>query len=458
MSTEPTRVQIIQADTRQLPLADNSVDLIVTSPPYFGLRSYTDGGEHYDGQIGAEPTPAAYVAALIDATREWLRVLKPEGNLWVNLGDSYYSGKGAPGKTTVDAKNAGRTARRERRSPLDYGLPYPRKTLLGIPWRYALACIDELGLILRAEVIWSKPNGLPESVTDRVRRSHEQWFHFVQQPRYYSAVDSIREAHTAPDRKPGAQSMSGRNVNLPRTSTGAYNGPNPLGKLPGSVWEVATQPLTVPATLGVGHFAAFPIEWPLRLITGWSPPGICTACGAGRRPVPADPQLDMTRPQARRAHALAERAGLTEDHLAALLSVGISDTGRGAATQTGTGHNTPEVYALADEARAVLGGYAREYLLRRPTSIRHVCDCETPTAPTTPAVVLDPFGGTGTTALAADVLGRTGISVDASADYCRIAAWRTTDPGERARAMGVRKPEPELEGQLSLLDALEAAA
>jgi hypothetical protein len=71
----------------------------------------------------------------------------------------------------------------------------PQKSLIGIPWRYALRCIDDLGLILRAEVIWSKPNGLPESVTDRVRRSHEQWFHFTLQPRYFSAVDEIRETY-----------------------------------------------------------------------------------------------------------------------------------------------------------------------------------------------------------------------------------------------------------------------
>jgi hypothetical protein len=72
------------------------------------------------------------------------------------------------------------------------------KSLLGLPWRYAIGCIDHLGLILRAEMIWSKPNGLPESVTDRVRRSHEQWFHFTKEPRYFSAVDEVREATAAP--------------------------------------------------------------------------------------------------------------------------------------------------------------------------------------------------------------------------------------------------------------------
>ena len=103
----------------------------------------------------------------------------------------------------------------------------------------------------------------------------------------------------------------------------------------------------------------------------------------------------MSRPQARRAQQLADQAGLTEDHLAALLSVGVSDTGRGAATQNGTGKNTAEVYALADAARAALGGYAREYLLRRPTGFAYACGCPDATAPTRPAVVVDPFSEQG---------------------------------------------------------------
>ncbi len=114
------------------------------------------------------------------------------------------------------------------------------------------------------------------------------------------------------------------------------------------------------------------------------------------------------------------------------------------------------MYALADEARAALGGYAREYLLRRPTSLLSACACPDTTAPATPGVVLDPFGGTGTTALVASVHGRVGISVDLSADYCRLAKWRTTDPGERARVLGVAKPEPVADGQLGMFEGLGA--
>ena len=450
------RAVVLRGDARALPLPDESVDLICTSPPYFALRSYSDGGEHYAGQIGAEATPAEYIAALMECTREWMRVLKPTGSLFVDLGDKYSTGNSGESRMAELGQRYRGGGHSEARARSASVVGMQPKSLIGLPWRYALGCVDQLGLILRAEIVWSKPNGLPESVTDRVRRSHEQWFHLTRRPRYYSAVDEIREPHTGNSHPAGKraavtswESGNGLRHRTGRTDLEMFN---PLGKLPGSVWEIPSEPLRVPAHLGVDHFAAFPTEWPRRIITGWSPPGICVECGEGRRPVASAVGLDMTRPQARRAHELAQRAALTEAHLSALLSVGVSDTGRGAATQTGTGKNTAEVYALAAEARTVLGGYAREYLLRRPTRFVYACACPQPTAPTRPTVVVDPFGGTGTTALVASVLGRIGITVDRSADYCRLAAWRTSDAGERARAMRVAKPPAQSNGQTSLFD------
>jgi DNA modification methylase len=392
-------VEIIHGDARRLPLEDDSVDLVVTSPPYFNLRSYQDGGEHYEGQIGAEATPGEYIDALIECTREWMRVLKPEGNLWVNLGDKYAW---------------------EKRK----GMEAPHGSLFGLPWRYAFRCMDELGLALRAEVIWHKTSALPESVTDRVRRNHEQWLHLVQDRQYFADVNQIREPHAASsvyhrdmarlnpgghhDRRaksPGQRPQSGMSAGLREL--------NAIGALPGSVWEVASQPLKVPAELGVSHFAAFPIELPRRIIQGWSPAGICTECGEGRRS-----EVDRT--------SVARHPS------------GVEFIGKGFKGSRGVKREIGNVRTV-------------NYL------IGYACACPEPTAPTRPAVVLDPFGGTGTTALAADVLGRHGISVDASKDYCRIARWRTTDAGERARAMRVQKPEPEMEGQMSLLDALESS-
>lgn len=291
---------LIRADARTLPVADCSVDLIVTSPPYFALRSYQDGGEHYDGQIGAEATPGEFIDALIAATREMVRVLKPSGSIFVNLGDKYNG----------------------------------TKSLLGVPWRYAIRCIDELGLILRAEIIWAKPNGLPESVTDRVSRKHEQWFHFTVSERYYSNIDAIREPFrpSSLSRARYAQNTTAKaRMTMPgerREKANQSWSPSTLGKIPSSVWDVATEPLRVDPALGVDHFAAFPTEWPRRLILGWSP-------------------------------------------------------------ENGT--------------------------------------------------VLDPFGGTGTTAAVAKALGRTGINVDLSADYLRLADWRCNGAGYDNVCKKIRK-------------------
>lgn len=434
--TNPTdmagQVSIIRGNALALPIEDSTVDLVVTSPPYFGLRSYQDGGEHYDGQIGAEATPAEFVDALIAATREMVRVVKPSGSIWVNLGDKYAGGGGQWEKDERPDPHKRRAASGKIATGGNtYGLR--AKSLIGIPWRYAIRCIDDLGLILRAEVIWSKPNGLPESVTDRVRRSHETWFHFTKEPRYYSAVDEIREAHTSL----AATSARKNQHNKGDGSGGPYAGNittsdrsrldffSPLGKLPGSVWTIPTEPLRVPDHLGIDHFAAFPTEWPRRIITGWSPRGVCVECGAGRRPVVRETGRIVASSGSPLLGGEGERYGGRP-----------LDSKR---IRTATGWSFPKAEKVPDGTEA--------------------CDCPEPTAPTTPGVVLDPFGGTGTTALVADALGRHGISVDMSHDYCRLAEWRTSDPKQRAKA--ARKPftppAEQIEGQSDLFELIEEA-
>ena len=306
-------VQIIRGNALDLPLADSSVDLVVTSPPYFGLRSYQDGGEHYDGQIGAEATPAEFVDALIAATREMVRVLKSTGSIFVNLGDRYDGG-----------------------------------SLSLIPERFRIACAERLGLTVRAVIVWHKPNGMPEPVSNRVARKHEDWVHLTLGPNCYCDIERIREAPADYVRKGGSASYTANGAASHGVGSKSLHQMNPNGALPGSVWSVPTEALVVPESLGVDHYAAFPMELPRRLIRAWSPP-------------------------------------------------------------SGT--------------------------------------------------VLDPFGGTGTTALLADVEGRHGISLDLSADYCRLAEWRTSDPKQRAKA--ARQPfTPSVEvpdGQAELFD-VEATA
>ena len=397
---------ILRGNALTLPLADDTVDLVVTSPPYFGLRSYQDGGAHYAGQIGDEATPAEFVDALVAATAEMVRVVKPSGSIFVNLGDKYTNRAGGQGwggskEFGGDSDRAGEVIRRRvtaTRPDTSRSIGMPEKCLMLIPQRYAIRCVDELGLILRAEIIWSKPNGLPESVTDRVRRSHESWFHFTLSPRYYSAVDEIREEHVGGG---VGVSTAERKANgwAPNRGTATGSQPmttfagNPLGKVPGSVWTIPTEPLHVPDHLGVDHFAAYPTEWPRRIIQGWSPAGICTACGEGRRPA-------------------IDRGEAEWDGRSAKYGPTAHDP---SSNNHGTGGSTLR------QARLL-------------TVTGEACACPESTAPTHPATVLDPFGGTGTTALVAHALGRHAIHVDMSADYCRLATWRTNDPKQRAKA------------------------
>lgn len=390
---------LLKADAISLPLADESVDLVVTSPPYFALRSYTDGGEHYDGQIGSEDSPQAFLEALWAVTAECRRVLKPTGSLWVNLGDKY-AGSGGNNNS-----NLGERATRRGPSSYSKASDVPAKSLMGLPWRYAIGCVDQLDLILRAEVVWSKPNGLPESVTDRVRRSHEQWFHMTKEPRYFAAVDEIREPHSGgsnPGRSDGAAPPAGKLTRQvehgDRGGTIGGTNPdlfNPLGKLPGSVWTIPSEPLKVPDHLGVDHFAAFPQEWPRRIILGWSPSGYCVECGEARvtcvdsTPMPRD-GFDHRKPDA--AHGKR----------------GVKPAWSG-----------QEVNAFKAAHPSTITGYA--------------CACDEPTAPTRPAVVLDPFGGTGTVAMVARALGRYPVHVDLSADYLRLARWRIYESGHASK-------------------------
>lgn len=396
--TATGRAIVLHGDALHLPLPDASVDTIITSPPYWSLRSYQDGGRHYEGQMGGEATPAEYIDNLIACTREWMRVLCPHGSMFVNLGDKWNAYNGNRGDGTIQRNKIRQLV--PGGAGLDVSGLRP-KTLIGLPWRYALRCIDDLGLILRAEIVWAKTNGMPESVTDRVRRSHETWFHLVKQPRYFSAVDEIREPTSGYQRAPGAT----RRVPGGQRPRAMADTCNPLGALPGSVWEIPTAPLVVPAGLGLEHFAAFPPEWPRRLILGWSPSGICGRCGEGRRPIVNRETVPHWKGGTKGARNGERTARATEPRTNTLVSVS-----------------------------------------------GEVCACPDNSAPTCPAVVLDPFGGTGTTAMVAKALGRTGISVDLSADYCRIARWRTNDRAQLAKVLDKPAPPPEPDDMDPLFD------
>jgi DNA modification methylase len=442
---------LVRADALRLPLADESVDLIVTSPPYFGLRSYTDAGEHYAGQVGSEPGPAEFLAALWAATAEMKRVLKPGGSIFVNLGDKYAGSNGQPGgvESSGLAKQRGGsnpqiTATRQKR-PAATGAP--PKSLLMLPERYRIGCVDQLGLIARAVIVWDKPNGLPESVRDRVRRSHEDWVHLTKSGRYYSAVDEIRESYsenTHARRKDGAGTgwatdLAGMGSRRDPGLGGQPNIDHPLGKLPGSVWTVPSEPLRLPEHLGVDHYAAQPSEWPRRLILGWSPPGVCVECGQGRAPV-VDRELTVNRKgqQSQRVSS-AVNGGATGQTLGWERETSILGYACACTPHTdhpGSGGTQRRDYQAMPGARPQ-GTYGRhqagEYEPKGPWREYHLTGWTPP--PTRPAVVLDPFCGTGTTVLVARALGRFGVGVDLSSDYLRAARWRIWDSGAASKAI-----------------------
>ncbi len=228
-------------------MEDESVDMCVTSPPYYGLRDYG-----VDGQIGREQSPEEYVEKLVQIFREVRRVLKPDGTLWLNLGDSYATSSGDnPPRNTRNSN--GHTAK-------SVPAGYKRKDLIGIPWMVAFALRAD-GWYLRQDIIWHKSNAMPESVRDRCTKSHEYIFLLSKSPRYYFNADAIREPcgkkGNAKTFRGGGAYTGGRSfknsATVERQSHG--NTENKAGsRNKRSVWSIAT------AQFKAAHYATFPVK------------------------------------------------------------------------------------------------------------------------------------------------------------------------------------------------------
>lgn len=324
-------------DARHIPLEDESVDLIVTSPPYWNKRDYG----HPD-QIGQERTPQEFVRNIVLAMAEWRRVLKPSGSIFLNIGDTYHN-----------------------------------RSLVGVPGRLEAAAADDKW-ILRNRIIWAKESGMPEPAKNRLANRHEYIFHWTKSHNYYYDLIGYSEKYG--------------------------NGSNP-----GDVWNISLRRDTS------NHLAPFPEELVERAITLACPNEICPQCGHARtRIFQRTAKLDPSRPQARRAMELAKAAKLTPLHIAAIQSTGISDAGKALRVQTGTGKNAANVQKLAAEAKAVLGGYFREFTFAKKETVGWTkCGCHKAFQP---AVVLDPFAGTGTTLRVASAMGRIGVGIDLASD------------------------------------------
>lgn len=227
-------------------LPDASVNCCVTSPPYFGLRDYGVAG-----QIGLEDTPDAFVTRLVEVFREVRRALRDDGTLWLNLGDSY-ARTGGTDRRVSDTAKVGSTRNTlaqmsDRTGKAPVGLK--DKDLIGIPWRVAFA-LQADGWWLRQDIIWHKPNPMPESVRDRCTKAHEYVFLLSKGPRYYFDSEAIKEgavkgaAGSSFSKGKTATHQLGRSSEKPRTEDDKRNRR--------SVWTVATKPFKG------AHFATFP--------------------------------------------------------------------------------------------------------------------------------------------------------------------------------------------------------
>ena len=243
-------------------LPEGSVQCCVTSPPYFGLRDYG-----YAAQIGLEPTPDAYVAEMVSVFREVRRVLADDGTLWLNLGDSYASGEigrhdGSSG-ARIGGKKVSTKFDKRQQARIETGMA--AKNLIGIPWRVAFA-LQADGWYLRADIIWHKPNPMPESVTDRPTKAHEYVFLLTKSARYYYDAAAIDEPLISPPHAPG--NKAAKDVGHLRNDIGTEAMQRVWG-LSGrrnarSVWTISTKPYKG------AHFATMPPDLAERCILAGS--------------------------------------------------------------------------------------------------------------------------------------------------------------------------------------------
>lgn len=440
------RNMILQGDVLDMlaTMPDESVHCVVTSPPYWGLRDYGTatweggaencdhkkvsdtlaavatstllggkkttghqqegfgavchkcGARRIDQQLGLEPTIEEYVAKQVAVFREVRRVLRADGVCFVNLGDSYQGSANAGGEESRTC--AGRPNARDRNLPTKTGLK--PKDLCGIPWRVALA-LQADGWWLRSDIVWAKPNPMPESVTDRPTRSHEYIFMLTKSARYWCDMDAVKEGVTGNSHPQGhgdsrkiAPAGSGikNNDSFVPATWNATRADLPTARNLRSVWQIPT------FAFSAAHFATFPPEIPRRCIRMACPERCCAKCGAGWVRV-----VDIT----------------------------YQDGGNGGPSGQ-----------IGDSAGMMRPMPERKTKSVHTLGFRPSCKCGV--EETTPGIVLDPFLGSGTTAVVAKELGRDWIGIELSPTYADMAARRIR--GEFDAAF-IERTEQEQAGQ-----------
>ena len=344
---------------QQLPA--ESIHMAMTSPPYWNLRDYG-----VDGQLGLEDSAEDYVSNIADVMDEVKRVLRPDGSLWLNLGDTYDS-----------------------------------KDLQQIPARVALE-LQNRGWILRNRVTWTKPNPMPQSVKDRLNDTTEAIFHFVKERDYWYDLDAIREPH--------AQSSKGRAKNagghggwgahdIDELSHGGLDKPiseqlSPAGKNPGDVFEVTTKPFPE------AHFAVYPPELVEKPLKATCPPKVCAECGS-----PYEREVERT--------TYSGEYGIEDEEATKTREEALEEH-----------KDNPDGYASA-QGRNLGGRQYRKWKRNNPDEFKGwtpTCDCDTDA--TEAGIALDPFAGAGTTLLKAKELGRKFTGIELNPEYADMARAR----------------------------------
>lgn len=368
-------------------LPAESVDMCVTSPPYYSLRDYGN-----DKQIGLEGTLSEYIESLVSVFNEVHRVLKPEGTLWLNLGDSYNGSGGAGGDYNKGGLKEGQPKYPGRNEPT-----LKRKDLMGVPWRVAFA-LQEAGWWLRQDIIWNKPNCMPEPVKDRCTKSHEYLFMFAKQEKYYYDNQAIKEPigdamlnmiskgsqgehdeshykHNKGSSKSNTRQTPNRMMSSQETLDNISSGRNKR-----SVWTVSPKPYKG------AHFAVFPPELiEPCILAGTSAKGCCLKCGKA--------YVRLTERTNKSNWDFRKGKGATG---------GSKDGGNKQQIGSGWSHDLPL------ETNITIGWVA-------------TCECD---AEVVPAVVFDPFGGSGTTAGVALKHGRNAILCELNEEYAALIPSR----------------------------------
>ena len=357
--------QIIQGDVLKVleMLPSESIDCCIASPPYWNLRDYG-----IDGQLGLERTPEEYVVKMVEVFREVRRVLKKEGTCWLNLGDSYATKHEQVGTGEGDmGHNSLPSVIHQRRTGRVNGLE--AKNLVGIPWRVAFALQSD-GWYLRQDIIWHKPNPMPESVTDRCTKAHEYIFLLTKSPRYYFNNEAIRE-------QPKMKELAGvSNYNNGKREHKNLKYAEIKGANKRSVWTITTK------SFKEAHFATFPENLIKPMVLAGCPKEVCNKCGKARKRITEQPEWEKHQ----------SKGMVAQDY-------------EGNPMYRGGSHNDGLPYRSKTKEMVEFTD----------------CGCN---AGWSAGIVLDPFMGAGTTALTAKNLKRNYVGIELNPSYIKMAEKR----------------------------------